>query len=203
MGGKAWSESWQPEGRYDLILLDIMLPGMNGFEVLQQYPLQTEHAGNYIDRSESRGWRASSGLKRGQTISWQNPAILENCLRESVQFFAGRKTPSTNEMMPAAERMVLGDIELDAGTRVVRRNGEELQLTSVEFNFLEILFRAAGHIVTREQLAQSALGRYLGAYDRSVDTHVSRLRKKLGHKYNEIERIKTIRGVGFVYTIPI
>ena len=84
----------------------------------------------------------------------------------------------------------------------MRRNGEELQLTAVEFNFLEILLRAAGHVVTREQLARSVLGRDLGAYDRSVDMHVSRLRKKLGHKYKGTERIKTIRGVGFVYTIP-
>ena len=84
----------------------------------------------------------------------------------------------------------------------MRRDGAELQLTGIEFNFLEILLRAAGHIVTREQLAQSVLGRDLGAYDRSVDMHVSRLRKKLGHKYRGIDRIKTIRGVGFVYTIP-
>jgi two-component system response regulator CpxR len=82
----------------------------------------------------------------------------------------------------------------------VRRNGAELQLTSVEFNFLEILLRAAGHVVTREQLAQDALGRDLVAYDRSVDMHVSRLRKKLGRKHNGIDRIKTIRGVGFIYT---
>jgi two-component system response regulator CpxR len=84
----------------------------------------------------------------------------------------------------------------------VRLDGAELQLTAVEFNFLEILLRAAGHVVTREQLARNILGRDLRAYDRSVDMHLSRIRKKLGHKYKGIERIKTIRGVGFVYTVP-
>ena len=91
---------------------------------------------------------------------------------------------------------------MDIGTRVVRRNGLQLELTSVEFNFLEILLREAGSIVTREHLAEKALGRPLSAYDRSVDVHVSSLRKKLGHKFAETERIKTVRGVGYIYINP-
>ena len=75
-------------------------------------------------------------------------------------------------------------------------------LTSVEFGLLEMLLRAAGHVVTREQLAEGVLGRSLTAYDRSVDVHLSSLRKKLGHKLGEIERIKTVRGAGYIYVNP-
>ncbi|MGA2404600.1 MAG: response regulator transcription factor [Syntrophobacteraceae bacterium] len=190
-----------PEGRYDLILLDMMLPGMNGLEVLQQIRCRL-NTPVIILTGLSHGTARIVGLETGADDFLAKPCNPRELLARVRAILRRTKNSLNERMMPAAERMVLGDIELDAVTRVVRRNGEKLQLTPVEFNFLEILFRAAGHIVTREQLAHSALGRYLGTYERSVDTHVSRLRKKLGHKYNEIERIKTIRGVGFVYTIP-
>src|SRR5258705_538635 len=72
-------------------------------------------------------------------------------------------------------------------------------INGVEHDLLEALMRAAGHVVTREDLVKAILGRNLTPYDRSIDTHVSNLRKKLGHHVDGVERIKTIRGVGFVY----
>ncbi|MFL6216775.1 MAG: winged helix-turn-helix domain-containing protein, partial [Blastocatellia bacterium] len=102
----------------------------------------------------------------------------------------------------AAERLVIGDIELDKATRVAAREGELLALTGVEFDLLEALMRSAGRIVTREELVKAILGRELTPYDRSIDTHVSNLRKKLGHSRDGIERIKTIRGVGYIYARP-
>jgi len=77
-----------------------------------------------------------------------------------------------------------------------------VELTSVEFALLELLLRAAGQVVTREELAKEGLGRRLSPYDRSIDVHVSSLRKKLGHQLRETERIKTVRGVGYLYTRP-
>ena len=100
------------------------------------------------------------------------------------------------------EIIAVGDIEMDTGSRIVRRNGEKVELTSVEFGCLEMLLRAAGHVVTREQLAEGVLGRPLTAFDRSVDVHLSSLRKKLGHRFGEFERIKTVRGAGYVYANP-
>ena len=85
---------------------------------------------------------------------------------------------------------------------MVTRGGEQLPLTTVEFDLLEALVRAAGHIVSREDLVKSILGRNFTPYDRSIDTHVSNLRKKLGHYVNGIERIKTIRSVGYIYASP-
>jgi two-component system response regulator CpxR len=96
----------------------------------------------------------------------------------------------------------VGDVELDPGARIVRRNGEAVDLTLVEFAVLEELMRGAGQVVTREQIAQDVLGRKFFPYDRSIDMHVSKLRKKLGEQSHGAERIKTIRGVGYTYTLP-
>ncbi len=186
---------------YDLILLDIMLPGMNGFEVLQRIRSRQNTPVIMLTGRTQRIDRIV-GLESGADDFLEKPCDPRELLARVRAILRRAKNNLKDEVRPAPARIALGDIELDGGTRVVRRNGAELQLTAVEFNFLEILLRAAGHVVTREQLAQSALGRDLGAYDRSVDMHVGRLRKKLGHKHNGIDRIKTIRGVGFVYTIP-
>jgi two-component system response regulator CpxR len=107
-----------------------------------------------------------------------------------------------NASVSIPEVITVGDIELDTATRVVNQNGERIELTSAEFGLLEMLLRAAGHVVTREQLAEGVLGRSLTAYDRSVDVHLSSLRKKLGHKVGEIDRIKTVRGAGYIYINP-
>jgi two-component system response regulator CpxR len=93
----------------------------------------------------------------------------------------------------------VGDIELDTAAREVRCGGEVIELTAVEFNLLEILLRSAGEVVSRESIAQEVLGRSLLPYDRSVDTHISNLRRKLGPE-NGTERIKTVRSVGYIYT---
>jgi two-component system response regulator CpxR len=72
----------------------------------------------------------------------------------------------------------------------------------VEFSLLEVMLRAAGQVVPREDLALQVLGRKLSPYDRSIDVHVSSLRKKLGHQVGDTERIRTVRGVGYLYSLP-
>jgi two-component system response regulator CpxR len=99
----------------------------------------------------------------------------------------------------APKALCIDDIELDHGAHVVRHSGVPVELTSVEFTLLEVLLRSAGQVVTREELARAALGRNLALFDRSVDMHVSRLRRKLACGSGGPEHIKTIRGVGYVY----
>jgi DNA-binding response OmpR family regulator len=82
---------------------------------------------------------------------------------------------------------------------VVRRAGVRVELTAVEFSLLEVLLRAPGSVVQRDELARSVLGRELMPFDRSLDVHVSRLRKKLGPRSDGGERIKAVRAVGYVY----
>jgi two-component system response regulator CpxR len=107
------------------------------------------------------------------------------------------------EAAPGQREVVhVGDVEMDSNTRNVRRGGEVVELTGVEYDLLEILLRNAGQIVKREELVKEVLGRELSPFDRSIDMHVSNLRKKLGHQLNGLERIKTIRGVGYIYGAP-
>jgi DNA-binding response OmpR family regulator len=89
------------------------------------------------------------------------------------------------------------DLELDPGARTVLTKGKSIELTDVEFSLLEALMRSPGKVVSREELAAHALGRSLNAFDRSLDMHVSRLRRKLDEVSSSGDRIKTIRGAGY------
>jgi len=188
-------------GKYDLIVLDVMLPGMNGFEVLQRLRSQTDTP---VIMLTARGEEVDRivGLEMGADDYLPKPFNPRELIARARAVLRRTKDRQDKPSPSAPEVIRVGDIELDTGTRVVQRNGEGIDLTSVEFGFLEILLRAAGQVVTREQLAVSVLGRALTAYDRSVDVHLSSLRKKLGHKFGEIERIKTVRGAGYVYANP-
>jgi len=110
-----------------------------------------------------------------------------------------RTQPIEAAAAASREMLVVGDIEMDSNTRNVQRSGEVIELTGVEYDLLEILLRFAGQIVKREDLMKEVLGRELSPFDRSIDMHVSNLRKKLGHQVGGLERIKTIRGVGYIY----
>ena len=189
-------------GKFDLIVLDVMLPGMSGFDVLQSLRHQSDTPVLMLTARDEEVLRIM-GLEMGADDYLPkpfNPLELIARARAILRRTKDRRDKSAGLSM--REKILVGDIELDTGTRVVNRNGERVELTSVEFGFLEMLLRAAGHVVTREQLAEGVLGRSLTAYDRSVDVHLSSLRKKLGHKLGEIERIKTVRGSGYVYVNP-
>jgi DNA-binding response OmpR family regulator len=99
----------------------------------------------------------------------------------------------------------VGEVELDPATRTVRRDGQPVDLTSVEFNLLEVLLREAGHVVPRERLVNAVLSRKFSPFDRSIDMHVSKVRKKLGDtdgSADNDEHIKTVRGVGYIFARP-
>jgi DNA-binding response OmpR family regulator len=186
-------------GDYSLIVLDVMLPGMNGFGVLQAIRKQISTPvimltarGNDVDRVV--------GLEMGSDDYLSKPfnarellARIRAVMRRSVQSKPDVITPD------APARVKIGDIELDPGARVVSRCGEPVDLTSVEFCLLEMLIRRAGQLVPREELMQSVLNRALSPYDRSIDVHISKLRKKLGSDSSGMDRIKTVRGVGYLY----
>jgi DNA-binding response OmpR family regulator len=96
----------------------------------------------------------------------------------------------------------VGDVELDPATRSVLRAGQPVDLTSVEFNLLEVLLREAGRVVTRERLVNAVLSRKFMPFDRSIDMHVSKVRRKLGDSEEDGDHIKTIRGVGYMFARP-
>lgn len=185
-------------GDYALVILDVMLPGLNGFEVLSQIRnksnlpvLMLTARGDDVDRIV--------GLEMGADDYLPKPFNPRELIARVRAILRRTKTETGEAVSAAPELLAIGDVEIDKGTREVKRGGKPVALTAVEFDLLEILLRSVGQIVTREELVKSILGRNLSPFDRSIDTHVSNLRKKLGHTVGDIERIKTIRGVGYIY----
>ena len=188
---------------YALVVLDVMLPGMNGFDVLRKIRATSKlpvimltARGDDVDRIVGLELGADDYLPKPF-----NPRELVARIR-AIQRRTEVQSAGPNKTSGQSSEVSVGDILLSTVNRSVKRNGEPLELTSVEFTLLEVLLRQAGQVISREDLVEKALGRRLSAYDRSIDVHVSALRKKLGHTYGNSERIKTVRGIGYLYALP-
>jgi two-component system response regulator CpxR len=186
-------------GRYDLLVLDVMLPGKNGFDVLRELRQQSLLPVLMLT-ARDEDIDSVVGLELGADDYLPKPcnprvlvARIRAILRRAAANAPDYKTPQT---------LTVGDVELHTGTRVVLCAGRPLALTSTEYSVLEVLLREAGQAVSKTELSERALGRKLTRYDRSLDMHVSSLRKKLGALSGDEERIKTVRGVGYQYTRP-
>jgi two-component system, OmpR family, response regulator CpxR len=182
---------------YDFVILDVMLPGLNGFEVLSRIRrvcdvpvLMLTARGEDIDRIVGLEMGADDYLPKPF-----NPRELVARMR-AVQRRMQQALPT--EAPP--ERIAAGDIELELGTRNVFVGSQSAEVTSLEFSVLEVLVRCAGRVVSRDELTKQALGRSFNPLDRSIDVHVSSLRKKLGPLPDGCERIKSVRGVGYIYS---
>jgi two-component system, OmpR family, response regulator CpxR len=189
-------------GNYLLIVLDVMLPGMSGFDVLRRLRatsripvLLLTARGEDVDRIVGLEIGADDYLPKPF-----NPRELVARIRAILRRAAA--DPKSLGAPQPPEIIRVGDIELDPATRTVRHAGDPVELTSVEFNLLEVLLREAGRVVTREQLVSAVLSRKFSPFDRSIDMHVSKVRKKLGDTNGEEEHIKTVRGVGYILARP-
>lgn len=189
-------------GAYRLIILDVMLPGQqNGFNILQSIRARTatpvlmlSARGEDIDRIV--------GLEMGADDYLPKPfnprellARIRTILRRSASMrsvFTGYENSNTCYK--------IGDLELDTIARRVQCADKPIELTSVEFGLLTILIKNSGEVLSRDHLTIEVLGRELSPYDRSIDVHISKLRKKLGPDHFGNERIKSVRGAGYVYT---
>ncbi|MBA2706080.1 MAG: response regulator transcription factor [Blastocatellia bacterium] len=184
-------------GNFSIVVLDVMLPGLNGFEVLRRIRAESKvpvlmltARGDDVDRIVGLEIGADDYLPKPF-----NPRELVARIRAILR--RSQMDDAREHNQPGT--LAAGDVELDLGTRVVRRGGQVVELTAVEFDLLEKLLRAAGRIITREELSKEVLGRSTSPFDRSIDMHISNLRKKLGHQLGDVERIKTVRGVGYIY----
>ena len=182
-------------GGHALIVLDYMLAGLNGFEVLRQIRAASQVP---IVMLTARGddMNRIVGLQLGADDYLPKPFNpLELVAR--INAVLRRAQPQPDKSKP--EVIVIGDIEMDNRTRTVRRDSQAIELTVVEYSLLEKFLQTPGRVITREELVKEILHRELSPFDRSIDTHVSNLRKKIGHEVNGAERIKTIRGIGYIY----
>lgn len=184
-------------GEYALVVLDVMLPGLNGFEVLRQIRglspvpvVMLTARGEEVDRIV--------GLEMGADDYLPKPFNPRELVAR-IRAIRRRAMPEKGEEKAGTVVLTAADLSLDPGAREVLCNGRAVELTSVEFSLLELLLEQAGRTVGRDELCRTVLGRRLNAYDRSIDVHVSSLRRKLGPAPNGSERIKSVRGVGYIY----
>ena len=179
---------------FDLLILDVMLPILNGFDCLRQIRqssqipiLMLTAKGEDIDRIVGLEMGADDYLAKPF-----NPRELVARIKAILRRFQ-------NSDPDAAKQKVFrnGDIELHPAARRVTLDGEVIILTSTEYNLLEILIKNSGAVVDKQTLSSQALGRKLAFYDRSIDMHVSKLRKKIGCSDEGQQRIQTVRGIGY------
>ena len=176
-------------GKFDLVILDVMLPGLDGFEVLRELRRQSSvpvvmltARGEDVDRIVGLELGADDYLSKPF-----NPRELLARIRAVL-----RRTKESLE--PPGKRLEVNGVVIDPASREVSCDGRQVEMTTIEFDILEMLISAAGRVLSRDQLIQNIYNRESTPFDRSVDMHISHLRKKLGD-----ERIRTIRGVGYQF----
>lgn len=189
--GEGGLEQFNKE-KFDLLILDIMMPGMSGLDVLKKIRLSSSvpvimltARGDDIDRIIGLEFGADDYLPKPF-----NPRELQARIKAILR----RSQPSRTD----SRILSLGNITLDTRTHRATVNRSELQLTGTEFELLKCLLETPGEVVNKEQLSERALGRRLLPYDRSVDTHISNLRGKLERAGNKDETIQNQRGVGYL-----
>ena len=180
------------ERNYALVLLDVMLPGLDGFEVLRRLRAESPVSvllltarGEDVDRIV--------GLEIGADDYLSKPFNPRELL---ARIRAVLRRSQTAVSVPEQAVLRVEGLELNRAARTVLQDSKKIDLTDVEFALLEVLMRAPGKVVAREEISESVLGRKFHPFDRSLDMHVSRLRRKLGEQGGE-ERVKTIRGIGY------
>src|SRR6267154_3219966 len=184
--------------QYSVVVLDVMLPGMSGLDVLKQLRLKSAvpvlmltARGSELDRILGLELGADDYLPKPF-----NPRELVARLRAILRRASGSGASVSSQPVH------LAGVELHPESRSVTCNGKPVNLTGAEFDLLYTFLRSPGKIISREDLTQAALGRPMSPMDRSIDVHVSNLRRKLGPYDGEQERIKAIRGSGYVYLLP-
>ena len=175
----------------DLVVLDVMLPGIDGFEILRRLRRQSKvpvimltARGEDVDRIVGLELGADDYLPKPF-----NPRELAARMRAVLRRYEPRSQPSSG-------RLEVNGVTIDPGTREVTSGGKRVELTTFEFDILELLMRSAGRVLSRDTLMENFYNRKATAFDRSIDMHISHLRKKLERGEN---LIKTIRGVGYQF----
>ncbi|NCP66501.1 MAG: response regulator transcription factor [Paraglaciecola sp.] len=182
--------------KYDLIILDVMLPKLDGFEVLKK--LRQSHLTPVLMLT-ARGddFDKVLGLELGADDYLAKP-FNHRELSARIKAIVRRM-----EMLPSnsvQQVLNLDDVVLSPATMQVKCAGQLVELTATEYAILHLLMLNHGNLVSKHDLSEKVLGRKLAAFDRSIDMHVSNLRKKLG-QHNPAEKIKTHRGAGYIYLV--
>jgi DNA-binding response OmpR family regulator len=182
---------------FEILILDVMLPSVGGFDVLRKLGasystpiLMLTARGDDIDRIVGLELGADDYLSKPF-----NPRELVARIRAILRRASNRAgRPSVPDVL------TVGPINLNTGTHLVHVAEKLVPLTGAEFRVLELLMRSAGQVISRDAMTEQALGRKLVAYDRSIDTHISNLRRKLDLELGKNPEIKNVRGSGYTLT---
>lgn len=186
-------------GEHDLAILDVMLPEMNGLQVLKQLRasssmgvLMLTARGEEVDRIV--------GLEYGADDYLAKPCSPRELVAR-IHALSRRLNPTASkEHLRAPECIEIEDLAVDEGTRTCRRNGEMIDLTTAEFDLLAYFMRHSGRTIHRRELLKHVLERQWSPFDRSIDVHVSNLRRKLGNLPDGTERIRGVRNMGYLFS---
>ena len=180
--------------QHDLLLLDVMLPGMDGFSLLQQLRktsncpvLMLTARGDEIDRIV--------GLELGADDYLAKPFNPRELVARIKAIFRRIELVQQNKERQVTT-ITLHDLQLDSSSHQLTVQQQPVQLTATEFQLLDYLMRRAGQVISKEELSKQVLGRSLQLHDRSLDMHLSNIRRKLA-KHSAQEYIQTLRGSGF------
>jgi two-component system response regulator CpxR len=181
----------------DLMVLDIMMPKMNGMDVLRELR-HDSHLPVIMLTAKGDDMDRILGLELGADDYVPKPCNPRELLARIRAVM--RRAPAAPEPEDH-HTIVQDDLELNQGNRTLTRNGQPVDLTSTEFSILLALLQQRGEVVSKRDLYVSALGREPVPHDRSVDMHVSNLRRKLGPDPRGDNRIETIRGIGYQFRV--
>jgi DNA-binding response OmpR family regulator len=183
--------------RPDVVLLDLMLPGSDGIDVCRSLRTRIDVPIIMVTARTEEADRVL-GLEGGADDYVTKPFSS----RELLARIRAQARRARGRAGPPPQSVEVGDIVVDAARMTATLAGEPLVLTTFEFALLRVLAERAGRVLSREQLLELLHGSADGAFDRSIDVHVSRLRQKLGDDSRSPRRLKTVRGVGYVLTAP-
>ncbi len=182
-------------GGYAIVVLDVMLPGIGGLEVLRRVRRESQIPVIMLTARQATADRVL-GLEVGADDYLPKPFDPRELVAR-VRTVLRRVRPAGHGQPGGF--LAVDDLLLDAGRREVRRDNELVELTSAEFDLLRALLASAGRVVSRDDLFRTVLEREFSMLDRGIDNLISALRRKLGLTTGGTERIKAIRGVGYLY----
>jgi two-component system, OmpR family, response regulator CpxR len=179
------------EGQYDLVILDVMLPVLDGFEILKQIRRRSAVPVIMLTARTAQTDRIA-GLNAGADDYLPKPFGPEELLARMRAVLRRSGQAAGQSQMSEA-----GGVRVDSQTREAWVTGEPVELTAIEFDILDFLVRSAGRVVSRNELAAVLYQRESTPYERSLDVHISHLRKKL--EASDRAQIRTVRGVGYFF----
>ncbi len=182
--------------RYDVVILDLMLPGLDGISVCQKLRAKSDVP---VLMLTARGEESDRVV--GLEIGADDYLVKPYSPRELLARIRAIVRRERGELGPVSREIKVGPLTLSTTSRQATLEGQDLSLTTYEFELLLALAQRPGRVLSREQLLDIVKGNADEAFDRSVDVHISRLRQKMGDQGRQAKWLKTVRGVGYMLAL--